>query len=207
MSDLVFLKDFEPRSIGFISSAFICHRFSSRSQCPPIDIPSYESPQPTFEGSVYMILEIGGYCKLFGTVIMLSLYYFKSRSTSIYSVTLHSKLLFDFFSARVLHLSDALQHRGPNLFSGIVAVTIPIRLASSLIFKNSFSRQKLMNSAFSLSSHLLHSATCLMNPRKVSFCDGKKVLLPGCVKIFKRRSIFFYCLKKTHLVALQTSKT
>ena len=55
-----------------------------------------------------MVLEIGGYCKLFDTVFMLSLHRFKSRSASFDSVTLYSKLPFDFFSARVLHLSESL---------------------------------------------------------------------------------------------------
>ena len=83
------MKDFKPRSMVFSSSAFISHCFSSTSQGPPADIPSHEAPQQTFEASVYMTLEIGGYCKLFDANIMLSLHHFKSRSAPFDSVTLH----------------------------------------------------------------------------------------------------------------------
>ena len=48
-----FMKDFKPRSMAFSSSPFICHCFSSRSQAPPVYIPSHEAPQPKFESSVY----------------------------------------------------------------------------------------------------------------------------------------------------------
>ena len=102
------MKDSKLRSMAFSSSAFICHCFSSRRQALLVDIPLHEAPQPTFEVSVYMTLEIVGYCKLFDTVIMLSLHHFKSRSASFDSVTLHSKFSFDFFSVYVLHLSNGL---------------------------------------------------------------------------------------------------
>ena len=103
-----FMKDFKSRNIVFSSSVFICHCLSSRSRGPPIDIPSHEALQPTFEALVYMTLEIGGYCKLFDAVIMLSFHHFKSRSPSFDSVTPHSKLPFDFFGEHVLYLSNAL---------------------------------------------------------------------------------------------------
>ena len=103
-----FIQDLKPRNVVFSSSAFTCHCLSSRSQGPPIDIPSHETLQPTFEASVYMTLESVGYCKLFDAVIMLSFHRFKSRSPpSFDSVTLHSKLPFGFFDEHVLHLSNA----------------------------------------------------------------------------------------------------
>ena len=135
-----FMKGFKPRGMTFSSNAFACNYFSFRCQGPPVDIPSHEAPRPILETSVYMTLEISGYCKLFDTNIMLSLHHFKSRSASFDSVTLHSKLPFDFFSVYVLHLYNALYYRGPSLFPGKVAVKVPIRLANTLIFKNSFSR-------------------------------------------------------------------
>ena len=102
------MKDFKPRSMASRSRAFIYHCFSSDNQGPHFAMPSHEAPQPTFEASVYMTLEICGFCKLFDANIILSLYHSKSRSASFDSVTLHSKLPFDFFSAYVLHLSNAL---------------------------------------------------------------------------------------------------
>ena len=103
-----FMKNFEPKNMAFSSSSFICHCFSSRSHTPLLTYPHIRSLiKPIFEASVYMTLEIGWWCKLFDTNIMLSLHHFKSRSASFDSVTQHSKLPFDFFSAYVLHLSNA----------------------------------------------------------------------------------------------------
>ena len=128
---------------------------------PPNDIPSHETLQPTFEASVYMTLESVGYCKLFDAVIMLSFHHFKSRSPpSFDSVTLHSKLPFGFFDEHVLHLSNAPQQRGLNLFSGKLAAKVQIRLAGFLIPEDYFSRWSCMTSVFSF---LLHSATCLLS--------------------------------------------
>ena len=103
-----FMKNFKPRSMAFRSSAFMCHCFSSRSQDPSVNIPWHEAAQPAFEASLYMSLEIGGYCMFFDINMMLSLQHFESRSASFDSVTLHSKFPLDLFSAYVLHLSYAL---------------------------------------------------------------------------------------------------
>ena len=120
MNFLLFYERLKTWKYGFQFQCiymFICLCFFSRSQASPVDIYPYThishppSPpflQPPFEASVYMTLEIGGYCKLFDTNIFLSLHHLKSKSASFDSVTLHSKLPFDFFSAYVLHLSSAL---------------------------------------------------------------------------------------------------
>ena len=101
-----FMKDFKPRSMAFSSSAFMCHCFSSRSQVPPLLTYPHMRP-PIFEASVYMTLEIGGYCKIFDTNVMLSLYRFKSESAS-----------FDFqsclftFSVHIFYIYPMLYSKG-----------------------------------------------------------------------------------------------
>ena len=57
---------------------------------------------------MYIILETGRDCKLFGTAAMLSLNHRKSRSASSDRFALDSNLPFDFYSASILHLYNVL---------------------------------------------------------------------------------------------------
>ena len=73
----------------------------------------------------------------------------------------------------------------PDLFSEKAAVKVPITFASSLIFKDSFSRWQIhVFYIFYFLSYVTLSnmfADLNVNPRYVIFCEGKELLLPGFI--------------------------